>query len=75
MLVKIRFNTDKDKLNSQLPPWRVIFDGKEHLSEKVTINITSWTTYDEIEPGKWKWHITCDGNIQFNPATKECLIL
>ncbi len=74
MKIMIRFNTEKDKTDSSLPPWRVIIDGKEHLAQKVTIKTTSWTTHDEVEPGKWKWHITCEGSAQWNHSTGECLI-
>lgn len=72
MEVKIRFNTDKDKINAQLPPWRVIIANKEFLAEKVEIQVNSWTTLDEIEPGKFKWHITCFGQPKWNE--RECII-
>jgi hypothetical protein len=75
MEIKIRFNTDKDKINNSLPPWRVIIDGTEHFAEKVIIKTASWTTFDEISPGKHKWHITCVGKPEWNLENKECMII
>lgn len=72
--IMIRFNTEKDKINQELPPWRVIADGKENLAQKVTIKATSWTTRDEVEPGKFKWHITVEGTPHWNATTGECVI-
>lgn len=74
MDIKIRFNTDKDKLNPELPPWRVVLDGVEHLAEKVIIQAPAWTSVDEIAPGKIKWHITCSGSVTWDEAKKECTI-
>jgi len=74
MVIKIRFNTDKDKIDSALRPWRVLLDGVENLAENVEIATKSWTTYDEISPGKFKWHITCQGMAQWDEDHKNCLI-
>ena len=74
MEIKIRFNTDKDKIDASLPPWRVLIGGAEHLAEKVEIQTSSWTTLDEISPGKWKWHITCAGIAKWDAAKKICTI-
>lgn len=75
MEIKIRFNTDKDKLDQALPPWRVLINGKEHLVQKVHIQAPSWTTFDEIEPGRFKWHISCAGNPVWDEKLNECTIL
>jgi len=72
--IKIRFNTDKDKVNAALRPWRVIIDGEEHLAENVTMTAGSWTTYDEIKPGLWKWHITCRGHVEWDHEGKNCVV-
>lgn len=72
--IKIRFNTDKDKLDNSLPPWRVIIAGKENFAESVSIQTPSWTTFDEISPGLFKWHITCKGNVKWDLQTKNCTI-
>ncbi len=75
MLIKIRFNTDKDKLDANLPPWRVLINGVEHFAEKVTIKTASWTTLDEIEPNKFKWHITCEGQAIWDSKISEYTII
>lgn len=75
MEIKIRFNTDKDKVDQLLKPWRVLVDGVEFLAEKVTIKTTSWTTMDEIAPGKFKWHISCLGRVEWDKAEKECTVV
>lgn len=74
MRIMIRFNTDKEKTDATLPPWRVIIDGVEHLAESVSIETRSWTTLDEIAPGKMKWHITCDGTPRWDEDKKACVI-
>ncbi len=73
--VKIRFNTDKDKLDSRLSPWRILVNGTEHLADSVQINTTSKTTLDEISPGKLKWHISCFGRVVWDQDKKKCTIL
>lgn len=60
MTIKIRFNTDKFKDDS-LPPWRVIYNGKQRLAEQIIISTPAFTSVDEIAPGVLKWHITCEG--------------
>lgn len=74
MEIKIRFNTDKDKVDASMPAWRVLVDGQEHLANKVNIQTDSWTTYDEVRPGFFKWHITCAGEIFWDEDQKECTI-
>ncbi len=75
MDIKIRFNTDKDKVDKSLFPWRVIINNVEFLAEKVTIQTKSWTTLDEVSPGILKWHITCAGDVQWDDQQKECTIV
>jgi hypothetical protein len=74
MTIKIRFNTEKDKIDGSLPPWRVLVDGKEHFAETVTINTKTWTTLDEIAPDFFKWHITCDGRPEWDESGQKCVI-
>ncbi len=61
MTIQIRFNTDKEKLDANLLPWRVILNGEERLAEAVEINVPSYTTQDTLSDGKIKWHVTCVG--------------
>ena len=75
MDIKIRFNTDKEKIDNSLKPWRVIVDGAEYLADNVVIQTESWTTLDEISPGKFKWHISTVGKIVWNSAKTECKII
>jgi hypothetical protein len=67
MLIQIRFNTEKMKdPTASLPAWRVIYEGLEHLADDICIEVPCWSTTDEISPGVWKWHITCDGVISWD---------
>lgn len=74
MLIKIRFNTEKEKINNELPPWRVLIDGKEHLAHEVKLYVDSWTSIDEIAPGKIKWHISYEGKPTWNKTKTVCEI-
>src|SRR5689334_24185421 len=38
--------TEKEKVNGELPPWRVLVDGVEHLASSVHIEVPTWTTED-----------------------------
>jgi hypothetical protein len=68
----LRYNTDKDKVDASLPPWRVIIDGVERLAASVTIETGVWTSRDEIAPGVIKWHIRCEGTA--NWYGRDCVI-
>lgn len=74
MEIKIRFNTEKDKSDPTTPAWRVLIEGVEHLAEMVKINTRSWTSVDEISPGKIKWHISCNGSPNWDEQHKVCTI-
>lgn len=74
MLIKIRYNTEKDKTDSRLPAWRVLVNGEEQLAESITIETRSWTSVDEIEPGRIKWHISCEGRVVWDAQKKTCTI-
>lgn len=74
MEIKIRFNTDKEKINFNLPPWRVLINGVEHLAESVVIETKCWTTQDLIEENKLKWHLTCNGEASWSEDRKVCKI-
>ncbi len=74
MDIKIRYNTDKEKIDSSLRPWRVIVDGTEYLADNVVIKTKSWTTLDEVSPGKFKWHMSAVGHIIWNASQTECEI-
>ena len=75
MTIKIRYNTDKDKVDSSLPAWRVLVNGVEHFAENVSIETKAWTTQDEISPGLLKWHITCEGQIKWDTARRLCTVI
>ncbi len=75
MDIKIRFNTEKEKSNPNLPAWRVIINGVEHLAENIQLKAECWTSMDEISPGKFKWHISCKGIPQWDKDKKICTIL
>lgn len=74
MLIKIRYNTEKDKVDKSLPAWRVIVNGQERLAEHVTIETKSWTSVDQISPGIIKWHITCEGQVEWDLEGRMCTI-
>lgn len=59
--IKIRYNTEKEKIDSSLPAWRVLIDGVEHLAMDVVINTVCKTTQDQLPDGRQKWHFTCHG--------------
>jgi len=62
MKIQIRFNTDAMKFpEKNLPPWRVLFDGKESLAREVNLSVKSWTSTDTLENGIVKHHVTCEG--------------
>ena len=75
MNIKIRFNTDKDKMDQALAPWRVLIEGTDLLAEKVFIKTSAWTSMDEVAPGILKWHISCAGTPTWDDKHKECTIL
>jgi hypothetical protein len=74
MDIKLRYNTDKDKINSELPAWRVLIDGVEHLADHVVIETASWTTQDLIEKNKVKWHLSTKGVAYWDANKKICTI-
>jgi hypothetical protein len=73
--IKIRFNTEKEKVDKTLRPWRVIMNGEEHLADQVIVKVPSWTSMDEIAPGLIKWHISCDGQCQWSEDRSICEII
>ncbi len=74
-VIQIRFNTEKEKSNPNLLPWRVLVDGQEFLAQNVSIKTSSWTTHDEISPGLFKWHITCHGTPVWNNFDQSVTIM
>ncbi len=74
MLIKIRYNTEKDKTDSHLPAWRLLLDGKEVLAESIIIEAKSWTTVDDVGQGLIKWHITCEGTPVWDAEKRQCTI-
>ncbi|MEQ1722622.1 MAG: hypothetical protein ABL930_05565 [Pseudobdellovibrio sp.] len=74
MDIKLRYNTDKDKINSELPAWRVLIDGVEHLAEQVIIETASWTTQDLVEENKIKWHLSSKGIAHWDSNKKICTV-
>lgn len=56
--IKIRFNTNYQGNNNELP-WRVIINDKEFYASNVIINTMSKTTKDYIDGVGEKFHINC----------------
>lgn len=61
MKIQIRFNTEKEKTDPQLPAWRVLEDGHEALATHVEIRVPAFTSEDVLPSGMRKWHISCEG--------------
>jgi hypothetical protein len=59
--INIRFNTDKEKVSAELPAWRVLIDGIEHLASSVRVEVPMQTTEDLLPTGQRKWHLSCRG--------------
>jgi hypothetical protein len=70
--IQIRFNTDKEKIDAKLPPWRVLVDGVEHLADSVRIEVPTRTTEDILPTGQKKWHISCEGELHWD--SREAVI-
>ena len=76
MLIKIRFNTDTLKSpEASLPEWRVIYGGEQRFARHIDIRVPSWTTQDEIEPGLWKWHMSCEGRPEWDASGDRLAIV
>ncbi len=76
MLIKIRFNTDTLKSpDAGLPEWRVLYEGAQHFARHIDIRVPSWTTRDEIEPGLWKWHMSCEGRPEWDVSKEKLAIV
>ena len=75
MEIKIRYNTDKDKMDSSLPAWRVLENGIEKLAHTVEIRIPSRTTFDKLPDGREKWHISCSGKAVWDESGLNCEIV
>ena len=75
MEIKIRFNTEKDKIDQELPPWRVLENGTEKLANSVEIRTASRTTFDKLPDGREKWHITCRGRAVWDESGLNCEII
>lgn len=63
--IQIRFNTKYLEGNRPELKWRILVDGQEFLARIVHINVASRTTEDVIATGETKWHISCEGQIQW----------
>lgn len=76
MLIQIRFNTDTLRSPERgLPEWRVLYDGQQFFASEIQLQVPSWSTKDEIEPGLWKWHITCQGQPEWPDESKTLRVL
>jgi len=71
-IIKIRFNTEKEKTDPNLPAWRVLVNGQEKLATSVEIRVPSITTMDHLPAGQVKWHISCEGFATWQDQT--CII-
>lgn len=74
--IQIRFNTEKEKVSGELPAWRVLVDGVEHLAKNVRVEVPMWTTEDILPTGQRKWHLSCEGELHWveNLPGGECVI-
>lgn len=70
--IKIRYNTDRDKINPDLLPWRVLINDVEHLASHVDVRVFSTTSEDVLPTGVIKWHIACKGHVTWNDS--KCTI-
>jgi hypothetical protein len=73
-LIKIRFNTEKEKVSKDLPAWRVVIDGVEHLAHHVRIEVPMETSEDTLPTGQLKWHLSCKGRVHWEGGDKVCVI-
>lgn len=64
-LIQIRFNTKYLEGSRPELKWRVLVDGEEFLARHVHMKVASTTTEDVISTGETKWHITCQGRIEW----------
>lgn len=60
--ILIRFNTKWSGGNDR---WRVLIDGKEHLADKVNIDVPCETIQEQVD-GQEKFHFLCLGNVVWN---------
>ncbi len=63
--IQLRFNTDKEKKDASLPPWRVLIDGVEYLADQVFVNVPLQTSEDILPSGEKKWHVSCEGAVEW----------
>lgn len=73
--IQIRFNTDKERVNEQLPAWRVLVDGVEKLAREIRVEVPMWTSQDQLPDGRIKWHLSCRGYAVWDEADGLCHIL
>jgi hypothetical protein len=60
--IKIRLNTEK----SDDRPWCIIADGEEYLADQIVAHVPSWSSRDEVSPGKFRWHMNYDGYLRWD---------
>ncbi len=70
--IKIRYNTDRDKINPDLLPWRVLINNVEFLASHVELRVYSTTSEDLLSSGVIKWHIACKGRAVWENS--KCII-
>lgn len=73
MKIQIRFNTDREKKDGALPPWRVLIDGVEYLATDVRVETPTWTSEDVLPTGIKKWHISTEGQAHWDDSGR-CVI-
>ena len=66
MNIQIRYNTDREKIDMGLKPWRILIEGQEQLATEVFIEVPCWTSQDTLANGLVKWHISCRGKAIWN---------
>ena len=72
--IQVRFNTEKEERNKNLPAWKIRVDGIEHLAEDVKIEVPAWTTEDVLPDGELKWHMSCEGVAVWNESHTACVV-
>ncbi len=70
--IKIRYNTEKDKTDQNLPAWRVLINDVEHLATEVEVKVSSKTTQGVLPSGAIKWHTSCVGKVEW--TSQRCMI-
>ncbi len=64
----IRYNTNS---TGDTDKWRIVTDEKEILVSEIQINVSSFTSKDEIPEVGTKYHIKCEGTLTIKDNKAE----